>query len=78
MADLYVPPQKICHTGGVLVGVGGEILVVITGLAKAVNENGDVGHLANSRCKQLMQNCNLHMHICVCIHALLSLQRNML
>ena len=27
-ADLSVPPQKICHTGAVVLGVGGEILVV--------------------------------------------------
>ena len=27
-ADLYVPPQKICHTGAVIVGVDGEIMVV--------------------------------------------------
>ena len=27
-AVLHVPPQKICHTGAVIVGVGGEFLVV--------------------------------------------------
>ena len=30
-ADLYVPPKKICHTRAIIVGVGGEILVVTFG-----------------------------------------------
>ena len=27
-ADLYVPPQKVCHTGAVIVGPSGEFMVV--------------------------------------------------
>ena len=27
-ADLHVAPQNICHAGAVIVGVGGEIMVL--------------------------------------------------
>ena len=33
-ADFYVPTQKICHAGAVIVGVGGEIMALNVHYAK--------------------------------------------